>query len=115
MFVITVVVVVTAYACKIKEIEKNLTGSLIRQKTPLRVLGRRKNYTREKYIYETKTKKVADNAIEIRITCEGGLYIKELITGNEGRTEPNVASIIDANVLSIKLDVIDILINWKLI
>ena len=54
---------------------------------------------------------MADNAIELRITCDGGLYIKELITGNEGRTEPNVSSIVDAKVLSIKLDVVDILME----
>jgi tRNA pseudouridine synthase 10 len=75
----------------------------------LRVLPRRADRLREKYIYETKTKRVTPNCIEVRIRCQGGLYIKELITGDEGRTDPNIAGLVGAKAKPVSLDVLDII------
>jgi len=47
--------------------------------------------------------------MEMRIRCQGGLYIKELITGDEGRTDPNVAELICAKADPVKLDVLNII------
>ncbi len=43
------------------------------------------------------------------IRCQGGLYIKELVTGDEGRTDPSVATIMDAAVKPLALDVLDVI------
>jgi tRNA pseudouridine synthase 10 len=93
-------------------LERTLTNQMIRQQTPLRVLHRRANRVREKYIYEAKVKRLKPNQMEIRIRCQGGLYIKELITGDEGRTDPNVAEIIDAKAKPLRLDVLNIVSRW---
>ena len=45
---------------------------------------------RKKYIYELKTRKVQPNRAELVLRCQGGLYIKELISGDGGRTKPSV-------------------------
>ncbi len=90
-------------------LEKTLTSTLIRQRTPLRVLRRRADRVREKYIYEAKIKRLKPNQMEMRIRCQGGLYIKELITGDEGRTDPNVAEIIGAKADPMRLDVLNII------
>lgn len=92
-------------------LEKALTSTMVRQKTPLRVLHRRANRVRERYIYETKVKKLAANQVEMRIRCQGGLYVKELITGDEGRTEPNVADIVHAETTPLELDVLNIILG----
>jgi len=92
-------------------LEKTFSGAVIRQQTPLRVLHRRSDRVREKHIYETKTKRLASNRIEMRIRCQGGLYIKELVTGDEGRTEPNVASVISAKVKPLELDVLGVVME----
>ena len=90
-------------------LEKTLTNTMIRQETPLRVLHRRADRVRERYIYEAKVKRMKPNQMEMRIRCQGGLYIKELITGDEGRTDPNVAEIIGAKAEAVRLDVLNII------
>ncbi len=90
-------------------LEKTLTNTMIRQQTPLRVLHRRADRVREKYIYETKTKRLKPDQTEMRIRCQGGLYIKELITGDEGRTDPNVAELIGTKAEPVRLDVLNII------
>ncbi len=97
---------------KLELLERTLTNQVIRQRTPLRVLHRRANRVREKYIYEAKVKRLKPNQMEIRIRCQGGLYIKELITGDEGRTDPNVAEIIGAKSEPLRLDVLNIISRW---
>ena len=93
----------------LETLEQTLSNTMIRQQTPFRVLPRRANRLREKYIYETKTKRVTPNCIEVRIRCQGGLYIKELITGDEGRTDPNIAGLVGAKAKPVSLDVLDII------
>jgi tRNA pseudouridine synthase 10 len=94
---------------ELKSLEQDLTNTMIRQQTPLRVLHRRADRVREKYIYETKLKRIKPKLMEMRIRCQGGLYIKELITGDEGRTDPNVAQLVDAKATPVRLDVLKIL------
>ncbi len=94
---------------ELEVLAKTLTNTMIRQQTPLRVLHRRADRVREKYIYEAKIKRLKPNKIEIRIRCQGGLYIKELITGDEGRTDPNVAEIMSVKAEPVRLDVLNII------
>lgn len=92
-------------------LEKTLNGAVIRQQTPRRVIHRRADLVREKHIYEAKVKKLKPNRIEVRIRCQGGLYIKELISGDEGRTVPNVADILNTRAVPVELDVLDVLVE----
>jgi len=96
---------------ELKILEKAFTNAVVRQRTPHRVLYRRADLVREKYIYEAKTKRLTPNRVEMTIRCQGGLYIKELITGDEGRTDPCVSGIIKAKVKPIELDVLNVIIE----
>ncbi len=96
---------------ELNAITESLTRSSIRQQTPLRVLHRRADLIREKYIYEANIKRLAPNRVEMKIRCQGGLYIKELVSGDEGRTVPSVASIINAKAKPIDLDVLKIIME----
>jgi large subunit ribosomal protein L21e len=89
-------------------VTKTLEKAVIHQQTPLRVLHRRADLVREKYIYETKIKRLAPNRAEMRIHCQGGLYIKELVSGDEGRTNPSVAKIVNADAKPLELDVLKV-------
>jgi len=95
----------------LKRLEKTLTGAIISQQTPSRVLHRRSNRVREKYIYEAKTNKLSPNRIEMKIRCQGGLYIKELVTGDKGRTKPSIAEILNVNAKPLELDVMNIIMK----
>ena len=94
---------------ELEKLERELTGATIRQRTPTRVLHRRSDRMREKHIYETKIKRLSRNSIEMRIRCQGGLYVKELVTGDNGRTDPSVSKIIGATAEPIELDVLNVL------
>jgi tRNA pseudouridine synthase 10 len=92
-------------------LEEKLSGTLVKQQTPLRVLHRRADLTREKYIYEVKVKKVALKRAEMHVRCQGGLYVKELVSGDEGRTMPNVSELVGNRAKPLKLDVLNVIMN----
>ncbi len=96
---------------KLAELAKTLTNTVIRQQTPKRVLHRRADRVREKYIYKAKVKRLKPNKIEMRIQCQGGLYIKELITGDDGRTSPNVTEILNVQAKPLELDVLNVIMK----
>ena len=92
----------------LRMLESALTNCRVSQQTPIRVLHRRADKTREKYIYETKVNKLTPKMIELRIRCEGGLYIKELVTGDMGRTKPSVSEILKVKAVPLELDVLNV-------
>ncbi|MCL5949727.1 MAG: tRNA pseudouridine(54/55) synthase Pus10, partial [Candidatus Bathyarchaeota archaeon] len=59
----------------LRTIEEKLSGICIKQQTPLRVLHRRADLIREKYIYQVKVKKVSLKRALMEIRCQGGLYV----------------------------------------
>jgi tRNA pseudouridine synthase 10 len=92
-------------------LEKLLANADIKQQTPKRVLHRRADLMREKHIYEAKIRRLSLNCIELKLRCQGGLYIKELVTGDNGRTVPNVSDIINVRAVPFELDVLSVLIR----
>jgi len=93
----------------LRKVEEALNGVRITQRTPTRVLHRRADKVREKQIYEVKVRKLKPNKVEMIIRSEGGLYIKELINGDGGRTKPNVAEVVGREVKIEKLDVLNVI------
>ena len=87
---------------------KTLENSVINQQTPIRVLRRRTDLLRRRRIKDIKYKTLNKRKLELTVTTQTGTYIKELIHGDEGRTQPNIAELINNKVKSIKLDVINI-------
>ncbi|MGZ4921140.1 MAG: tRNA pseudouridine(54/55) synthase Pus10, partial [Halobacteriota archaeon] len=75
----------------------------IEQATPQRVAHRRADIKRHKKVYSADLK-----GDEIIIRCEGGLYVKELISGDDGRTVPNLSALIDTHAEVSELDVLDV-------
>ncbi len=95
---------------ELMKLEKELAGRVIQQRTPLRVLRHRSDKLREKHIYEAKVKRKGRNKVEILIRCQGGLYVKELVTGDQGRTTPNISQIVGAQAKCVELDVMEVYI-----
>ena len=96
---------------ELRLLEERLTNVMVMQKTPIRVLHRRADLTREKYIYEVKVKKLSPKKAEMKVRCQGGLYVKELVTGDEGRTTPSVSEILKNRAKPIKLDVLNVIME----
>ena len=95
----------------IAHLRNRLTNSVITQKTPVRVLHRRADLTREKYIYDVGIRKLSPRKLEMKLRCQGGLYVKELVTGDEGRTTPNVSEVLGNKAKPVKLDVLDVIMK----
>ena len=85
---------------------KTIIGT-INQKTPSRVLHRRANLLRKRELKNIKWKRTNNKRLQLDIKGESGLYIKELVTGDDGRTSPSVAEKLGP-VKVISLDVIKI-------
>jgi len=95
----------------VRLLKEKLKNVMVMQKTPYRVLHRRADLTREKYIYEVKVKKLSSKKAEMKVRCQGGLYVKELVTGDEGRTTPSVSEILKNRAKPIKLDVLNVIMG----
>lgn len=78
------------------------------QRTPIRVAHRRADLQRKRLVKGISWKVLGKRKLELKVRSEAGLYIKELITGDEGRTSPNASEILGNKVKSILLDVVKI-------
>jgi len=93
---------------KLDELQSSLKNVAVEQKTPTRVLGRRSDRTRRKMVYDLSARKMDDNTAEFTIKAQGGLYIKELITGDKGRTTPSLCQVLGCEAVKIDLTVLDV-------
>ena len=80
----------------------------IKQQTPIRVMHRRADKTRIKHVLDVECEVIDDMSFLMKVKTQGGLYIKELISGDEGRTNPNVSEILDVGAICEQLDVIEV-------
>lgn len=94
---------------KVSEATKELIGKVIYQRTPLRVSISRSDLIRERKIIDIKPQIESDGSIILTIEAEAGTYIKELISGDEGRTKPSLSELLSKEVRIEELDVIEIL------
>jgi tRNA pseudouridine synthase 10 len=85
---------------------EDLAGTTVEQYTPQRVDHRRANLTRERTIYAISGDLEDDTHATLEIHGEGGLYVKELVSGDEGRTEPSLAGLLGVGAEVTALDVI---------
>jgi tRNA pseudouridine synthase 10 len=92
-------------------LEDKLNGIIIKQQTPLRVVHRRADLVRERYIYKLKVKKLSAKEALLEVRSQGGLYIKELVSGDEGRTVPSVAELLKNPAKITKLDVLKVILD----
>lgn len=70
-------------------LEKSFENIEISQKTPARVMHRRADLLRKRRVYHIEAKKLGPKKFKAVIRAESGTYIKELISGDGGRTKPS--------------------------
>jgi len=80
----------------------------IDQRTPQRVAHRRADLVRVRRLIDARAEIISEREVELTLRGEGGLYIKELVSGDEGRTTPSLSGILDVTALVTELDVIDV-------
>ena len=92
---------------------KKLEGVNLAQRAPERVAHRRADLVRRRKVIETRDASVETDAsgnlaVEFTLRCESGTYVKETVHGDDGRTQPSIASLIKAKCTVEWLDVGDI-------
>ena len=97
----------------ILDIIEKLEGVNLAQRTPERVAHRRADLVRRRKVIETRDASVDINDegniyVEFTLRCESGTYVKETVHGDDGRTQPSIASLIKAKCTVEWLDVGDI-------
>ncbi len=90
----------------LKKGAQRLTGTVIEQRTPMRVSHRRADLVRPRLINSIDVTSFEGNMAELIIRAQHGTYIRELVSGDEGRTNPSFSSLVDATC---KVEVLDVL------
>ncbi|NJE30875.1 tRNA pseudouridine(54/55) synthase Pus10 [Thermococcus sp. 18S1] len=92
-----------------EEVARKLRGLEIRQRTPWRVRRARADKVRVRRVHEAEARWLDEKHFELRLVTDGGLYIKELISGDKGRTKPSVSDLLGKPAWCERLDVMNIL------
>jgi tRNA pseudouridine synthase 10 len=87
---------------------KTLAGVTIHQRTPERVAHRRADKIRERKVLAIEYTGEQDGAFVVEVLGEAGLYIKELVSGDGGRTRPSLAEILNRSARVTSLDVVEV-------
>ena len=87
-----------------------MSGVMLEQRTPERVSHRRADLVRERRIHAMTVEHVDDERhFTVRVHADSGAYIKEMVTGDEGRTTPNLTDALGVGCRVAFLDVLEIL------
>lgn len=78
------------------------------QRTPQRVAHRRGDLERQRHVEVLSVESRDARACVIEIRCQHGTYVKEWISGDEGRTEPSLAGLCGVGAECVELDVLEI-------
>jgi len=87
---------------------KTLQGATIHQRTPERVAHRRADKIRERIVLDIVYAGEQDGKFVVEVLGEAGLYIKELVSGDGGRTRPSLAEILNRSAHVFSLDVVQV-------
>ncbi|WP_135824587.1 tRNA pseudouridine(54/55) synthase Pus10 [Halorussus ruber] len=90
----------------LEEAIEELRGTTVEQDTPQRVDHRRASITRTRTVYDIEGHLEDARTAELEVHGEGGLYVKELVSGDEGRTTPSLAGLLGVGAEVTALDVI---------
>jgi tRNA pseudouridine synthase 10 len=85
---------------------EDLDGATVEQYTPQRVDHRRASLTRTRSVYEATGELEDARHATVDVHGEGGLYVKELVSGDGGRTEPSLAGLLGVGATVTALDVL---------
>lgn len=89
-------------------IELRFSGVRIEQRTPERVAHRRADLVRARTVVRLSARAVDERSFEVELETEAGTYVKELVSGDDGRTSPSVSEALGVACRVAELDVLDV-------
>lgn len=91
---------------RLKNGAQRLKEKLVKQRTPTRVAHRRADLIRPRFVESVKVLSFEQGMVELEIKAQHGTYIRELVSGDMGRTVPSFSSLVDG---ACKVEVLDVL------
>jgi len=95
-------------AAKLKEGLAALAAARIAQRTPTRVSHRRSDLVRHRVLRGVEVLRADGREADVLVTAEAGTYVKEVLHGDGGRTEPSLAGLTGVACEVVALDVVRI-------
>jgi tRNA pseudouridine synthase 10 len=93
-----------------------LNDTEIEQRTPHRVAHRRADLVRRRRVTSARLVSFDEETQRavVEVTCDAGLYVKELISGDEGRTKPSLSALLGIPAAVTGLDVLDVALDLRI-
>ena len=85
---------------------QRLKEKLVKQRTPTRVAHRRADLIRPRFVKSVTILSFGKGVVELEIKAQHGTYIRELVSGDMGRTVPSFSSLVGG---ACKVEVLDVL------
>lgn len=83
-----------------------LVGADVQQRTPTRVSHRRSDLVRQRRVHELSAELAGKREAVVELLGDGGLYVKEFISGDDGRSTPSLAETLGVEARVTALDVL---------
>jgi tRNA pseudouridine synthase 10 len=90
------------------EVALSFKNVRIDQRTPRRVEHRRADLVRKREVRWVEAEMIGDDVFDLTLNTESGTYVKEFVSGDEGRTVPNFSDALGIKCVVQTLDVISI-------
>jgi len=81
----------------------------VTQHTPERVAHRRADKDRVRWVEFVALEVLEERLLEVRLRTQHGTYVKEVLSGEDGKTQPSLASLLGVGCRCRELDVLGIL------
>ncbi|MDR3074682.1 MAG: tRNA pseudouridine(54/55) synthase Pus10 [Candidatus Methanoplasma sp.] len=93
---------------RVNEVALSLKNIHIDQRTPRRVEHRRADLVRKREVRWVEAEMAGDDVFDLTLNTESGTYVKEFVSGDEGRTKPSFSEALGIQCVVEALDVIAI-------
>jgi tRNA pseudouridine synthase 10 len=94
---------------QVDEVVQSLSRARITQQTPTRVAHRRADLARERQIHELQLMEFGEERRGLKLRTESGTYVKEFVSGDNGRTVPSFSAALGVPCEVIALDVLQVI------
>lgn len=96
---------------QVDEVVQSLSQARITQQTPTRVAHRRADLARQRSIHDLQLMEFGEERFVLRLRTESGTYVKEFVSGDNGRTVPSFSAALGVQCEVTALDVIQVIDN----
>lgn len=96
---------------RVDEVVQSLSQARITQQTPTRVAHRRADLARQRTIHDLQLMEFDEERFVLRLRTESGTYVKEFVSGDNGRTVPSISAALGVPCEVTALDVIQVIDN----